>query len=164
MKQILMAATLLFTLSACQHTDKKSAEQNSTQEVKLLTRPGTTTTIQQPQQQQPAEEKGKLAQMGITADQGKIIIDTNKTRDFFKQMAQKIQHETQKLSQEMQQGVIEEGAAGIEVNQTHINIDLNKTEHFLDIWSKKLEEYVKEFDTITNQFDTNTQKDNNATY
>jgi uncharacterized membrane-anchored protein len=163
MKQILTAVALLFILSACQHTDENRAEQNTqtTQEVKLLTWPKAKAA---PQQQQPTEKKGKLAQMGITTESGKIIIDTNKTKDFFKLMAQKIQQETQKLSQEMQQGTINEKSAGIEVNQTHINIDLNKTQHFLDTWSKKLEEYVKEFDTITEKFEVNEQKDHNATH
>jgi len=143
MKQILMAATLLFTLSACQHTDKKSAEQNSTQEVKLLTRPGMTTTIQQPQQQQPAEKKGKLAQMGITADQGKIIIDTNKTKDFFKDIATKMKNKMEKLSKDIEQGIIKDKNAGIEIDEKHINIDLNKTKTFLENFTKKVQGFVK---------------------
>ena len=40
-----------------------------------------------------------------------------------------------------------------EMDETHINIDLNKTKSFLDNWGKKMQGFVKEFNNIAKEFD-----------
>ena len=107
-----------------------------------------------------AEKKGKLAKAGIeTTPDGKIIIDTNKTKTYFQKLAESMRLKMEKLSEDMQKGVIEEKEAGIEVSETHIEIDLNKTQTFLEKWSRKMEEFAKEFDKIANEIDNTTKGD-----
>jgi len=50
------------------------------------------------------------------------------------------------------------------MDETHINIDLNKTKTFLDTWGKKMQGFIKEFDNISKEFKTQDQtiKDTNA--
>jgi len=71
----------------------------------------------------------------------------------------------EKMSKDLEDGFIKNDEAGIEMNETHIHIDLNKTKSFLDTWGKKMQEFAKEFDDIAKEFDTQnkTTKDTNAT-
>jgi len=105
-----------------------------------------------------AEKKGKLAQAGIeTTPDGKIIIDTNKTKSYLQKLAEIMKKKVNKLSKDMEKGMIEEKEIGIEVNETHIEIDINKTQTFLEKWSHKMEEFVKEFDKIAKEIDNTTK-------
>lgn len=101
-----------------------------------------------------ADKSGKFAQMGIeTMPDGKIVIDTNRTKTYFRKLTEHMREKMKRLSKDMQKGVIDEKEAGIEVNETHIEIDLNKSRTFLEKWSQKMEEFVKEFDKIANEID-----------
>ncbi len=70
-----------------------------------------------------------------------------------------------KMSKDLEDGFIKNDEAGIEMNKTHINIDLNQTKSFLDTWGKKMQGFIKEFEDIAKEFDTQnkTIKDTDAT-
>ena len=57
----------------------------------------------------------------------------------------------EQMNKELENGTIDETEAGIEINQTHINIDLNKTKSFLDIMGKKMQGYVKELENVVQE-------------
>jgi len=97
----------------------------------------------------------KLHKMGITMEDGTIIIDTNKTKDFFRGMNQKMEAQMKKLSDDMEKGVVETKEAGIEVNDQYIHIDLNKTQDLLSEWGKKIELFVQEFDEMAKTLEIN---------
>lgn len=101
------------------------------------------------------DNASKLHKMGITMEDGTIIIDTNKTKDFFREMNQKMGVQMKKLSDDMEKGVVETKEAGIEINEQYIHIDLNKTQDLLTEWGKRIELFVHEFDEMAKTLEIN---------
>jgi len=97
----------------------------------------------------------KLHKMGITMENGSIIIDTNKTKDFFRELNQKMDVQMKKLSDDIEKGVVETKEAGIEINDQYIHIDLNKTQDLLTEWGKKIEDFMQEFDEMAQSLEAN---------
>ncbi len=158
---------LLFSFSGCQNAKENQAEHDA--KVAAQAKAELRAELRKEQEEKARQheeemkENNKLAHMGITTDNGKLIIDTNRTKDFFRQMAANIKVRADKFAKDMEKGVIDDKEAGIEVNETHINIDLNKTKSFLDTWSRTLEGYAKEFNKMTQEIDKELVKDSNAT-
>lgn len=86
---------------------------------------------------------------------GTIIIDTNRTKDFFRELNQKMGKQMKKLSDDIEKGVVDTKEAGIEVNEQYIHIDLNKTQDLLIDWSKKMQDFMQEFDEMAKTLETN---------
>jgi hypothetical protein len=162
MKQLMTAIIVLFFLSGCNQKqedqaahDAKVAQQAREELLKELK----AKEEARRKAQQEAQKRDRLSQVGIEKmSDGKIVIDVNRTKSFFQQLAARIKHKTDKLAKDMERGIIEEKEAGIEINETHIEIDLNKTESFLEKWSRKMEEFAQEFDKIANQLDQTDNK------
>jgi uncharacterized lipoprotein YehR (DUF1307 family) len=163
-KHILLAMILLLSLTGCQDYKEKQAKHdaNIAQEarVQLLKE-----QADAKKKQEELEKNNKYSKIGITTEEGKIIIDTNKTKSYFKDLAHQMKTKMDKMSKDLEKGIVKNKEAGIEMDETHINIDLNKTKNFLDTWGKKMQGFVKEFDNIAKEFDNqnNTTKDINAT-
>jgi hypothetical protein len=158
MKQILLPLVLVWLLlSGCQQKqedqaahDAKVAQQAREELLKELK----AKEEARRKAQQEAQKRDRLSQLGIEKmPDGKIVIDVNRTQNFFQQLAARLKHKTDKLARDMERGIIEEKEAGIEITETHIVIDLNKTESFLEKWSRKMEEFAQEFDKIADQLD-----------
>ena len=163
MKHILLSILILFALSGCQ--DKK--EEQAQHDAKIVQEARAQLLKEQAEAKRKAEfeKNNKFSKIGITTEDDKVIIDTNKTKSFFKNIAHQIQTKMDKLNKDLEKGIVNEEEAGIEMDETHINIDLNKTKSFLETWGKKLQGFVKGFDDIAKEFDTQnkTIKDTNAT-
>ena len=160
MKHILLSTLLLFFLSGCQDKkedqvqhDAKIAKEARTQLLKEQT--------EAKKKQEELEKSSKYSKIGITTEDGKITIDTNKTKHYFKDLAHQMKMKMDKMSKDLEKGIIKNKEAGIDMDETHINIDLNKTKTFLDTWAKKMQGFAKEFDNIAKDFKTT--KDTNAT-
>jgi len=97
----------------------------------------------------------KFHKMGITMENGTIIIDTNKTKKFFRGMNEKMDSQMKKLSDDIEKGVIETKEAGIEINDQYIHIDLNKTQDLMTVWGKQIELFVQEFDEMAKSLEAN---------
>lgn len=113
----------------------------------------------------PSDKKTeKLQKMGIYVEKDSITIDTKKTKIFFDDLSKKLNKHMKKISEDLEKGIIETKEAGIEINDRHIHIDLNKTENMLEAWGQKMQSFVKEFDEIAKNLDTNITgiKENNA--
>ena len=152
MKQIIFPLILLLTLGACQtKEDQKRHDAMIAQQAKaeLLAQLKAKEGAQKKAALQAEKNTSKLEKAGIRVEGSKIIIDTNKTKTFFKQMTERLQKKMQKIQKELQKGAIEEKDAGIKVNQNKINIDLNKTKGFLESWGKKMQEIVKDLDEVS---------------
>jgi len=166
-KRLLTTIAILLTFSGCQNAKENQAEHDAKVAAQAKAELRAELKKEQEEKDRQHEEQmrqnNKLAHMGITTDNGKLIIDTNKTKDFFQQMAANIKVHADKFAKDMEKGTIDDKEAGIEVNETHINIDLNKTKSFLDTWSKTIEGYAKEFDKMTKEIDKTLEKDPNAT-
>jgi len=95
------------------------------------------------------KKKEHFSKIGIArTPDGKIIIDTNRTTHYFRSIAEQMKAKADKLAVDLQKGMVDEKEAGIEINDTRISIDLNKTESFLQKWTKKMEGFVKEMNSI----------------
>ena len=101
----------------------------------------------------------KFSKIGIqTTEDGKIIIDTNRTKHYFESIAETWKQKADKLAADLQKGMVDEKEIGIEVNDTRVSVDLNKTQSFLEKWTKKMESFVKEMDETAKML----EKDINA--
>lgn len=101
------------------------------------------------------ENETKLTQMGVNMNDGIITIDTNKTKDFFRDLNQKMAAQINKISDDMEKGIIEAKEAGVEMNEQHIHIDLNKTQNLLQDWGKKMQIFVQEIDKMAKTLESN---------
>jgi uncharacterized lipoprotein YehR (DUF1307 family) len=152
MRHILFSLILVLSFSGCQ--DKKEDQaQHDTKIVQEARAQLIKEQAEAKQKQKELEENNKYSKIGITKEDGKIIIDTNKTKSYFKELAHQMKTKMDKMSKDLEKGIIKNKEAGIEMDETHINIDLNKTKNFLDTWGTKIQGFVKEFDKIAKDFD-----------
>ncbi|MEA1880047.1 MAG: hypothetical protein U9N11_05345 [Campylobacterota bacterium] len=105
---------------------------------------------------QTIAQNEKLSKVGIAVNDSRITIDTNKTKDFFKNLGKNIEHKLQKLTRDAQKGLVDEQGAGIKIDKNNINIDLNKTKDFLENWGKSMQIFVKDIDDIAKRFENQT--------
>ena len=158
MKQIITIIAAAALLAGCQ---QKSSEEQKAHDAKIaqqareqLLKELEAKKAAQQEADLKAKQQSRLAPMGVTTTpDGKIIIDTNKTKSYFKMMAQKMKAKADELAKEMQQGIIEEKEAGVEVSDEKIVVDLNKTKGFMEKWVKKMEGFVKEMDEVAKTLD-----------
>lgn len=144
-------------------TLKKSLEQN---EIKIAQQARDYLLLEQKSEEKKLQYKqsqqelsiDKLAPMGVNVKEGVILIDTNKTKDFFKNISKIMGDKIQKVSQDMKKGMIDIQNAGIAINDEHIHIDLNKTRSLLDTWSQNMQIFVQEFDSLTHKIEHNITK------
>ena len=157
-QKIFLILALIFTFSGCQNAQKNQAEHDAkvAAQAKAELRAELKKEAEEKARKKETDiqKHNKMAPMGITTDDGKLIIDTNKTKTFFQQMAANIKTHADKFAKDMKKGVVDDKEAGVEINETHINIDLNKTKSFLDSWSKTVEGYAKEFEKMTKEINT----------
>ncbi|MDQ7085577.1 MAG: hypothetical protein Q9M36_11955 [Sulfurovum sp.] len=78
-------------------------------------------------------------QARINEKASKPIIDTNQTKQFLRDLSQTVSHE-------------------IDIAKEYINIEINQTKNLLEVWNQKIENFVKEFDTVTTPTEINTSK------
>jgi uncharacterized lipoprotein YehR (DUF1307 family) len=150
MKYILFSILILFSLTGCQ--DKR--EDQAKHDAKIAQEARAQLIKEQEEakkMQEELEEKSKYSQIGITSKEGKIIIDTNKTKEYFRGLAHQVKSKMDKMSKDLERGIIKNEEAGIEMDETHINIDLNKTKTFLESWGKKMQGFVREFDEVAKE-------------
>lgn len=161
MKHILFSLILLLAFSGCQ--DKK--EDQAQRDAKIAQEARAELLKEQAEAKKKSEQNSTYSKIGITSEDGKITIDTNKTKSYFKDLAHQMKTKMDKMSKDLEKGIIKNEEAGIEMDETHINIDLNKTKTFLETWGKKMQGFVKEFDEIAKEFDNQnkTTKDTDAT-
>ena len=154
MKHILLVTmiTSLFLFNGCSESQKEHDAKIAQQAREDLLKELKAKEEAKKKREAELEKQSKLSQMGFqkTGD-GKIIIDTAKTKGFFQNLAQQMQSKVEAMHKELESGNIKEEEAGIEVNQTHINIDLEKTKSFLDNLGKKMQGYVKEFEGMVQE-------------
>ncbi len=98
---------------------------------------------------QTKTELSKLEKIGIEVNGSKIIIDTNQTKEFLKELGTKFESKIKKIQSDIKNGMVRDKNAGIEITNTKINIDLNKTKGFLENWGNKVEDIFKSMTEAT---------------
>ena len=159
MRYLLLSLLLVLTLSGCQDKEQQQKEQ-AQHDAKIAQQARTELLAELKKEKQAQELKNnKFSHMGLKMEKDTITIDTNKTKDFFQNLAESLNIQMKQVSDDLQKGVIDAQEAGVQVNNGNIHIDLNKTQTLIDEWSKKIEGYVKEFDTITKEIEDNRTKE-----
>ncbi|PTB83659.1 hypothetical protein C9926_01735 [Sulfurovum lithotrophicum] len=163
MKNLLLTLILILSFTGCQDkkNDAKAQAQHDAKiaaEARAEVRAEFEAKKKAEKEQAQAQKDTKLNQMGIDMHNGTIIIDTNKTKDFFNSLNKKMELQMKKISDDLQKGIIDIQEEGIQVNNERITIDLNKTKNLLEIWGKKIQDFAKEFDEVAQTLEMNTSK------
>ncbi len=87
-----------------------------------------------------------LKKIGIETKNEKIIIDTNKTKKFMKEVAKKMESEAKNITSKVKKSI-----SGIKINKEKIVIDINKTQKFLESLAKEFEKAAKIFNKELNK-------------
>ncbi len=96
-----------------------------------------------------ANEPSLMNNLGVSMNDGKLIIDMNKTKNFFGTIAKKLST----ADTELKDGNLTiTKEAGVEINKKSMSIDFNKTETFLTSIGKKMKTFSKEFDNLSKSF------------
>ena len=154
----LILLPLLFALAGCNNAQENQAEHDA--KVAAQAKAELREELKHEEEkkarlhEQELQKNNKLSHMGISTEDGKLIIDTNKTKSFFQQMAANLKVKADKFAKDMNEGKIDDKEAGIVITETQVNIDLNKTKSYLDKWGKIFESYAKEFQKMTEEINT----------
>ena len=164
-QKILLTLTILFSLIACQNETQEEHDAKVAEKAKAELRVELKKEADEKAKQREiaVAKNNSMAHIGITTTNGKLIIDTNKTKAYFDQIASTFKSHADKFVNDMNKGIIDDKEAGIEVNKTNINIDLNKTKSFLEAWGKTIDSYTTEFKKFTDTIQKSLTKENNAT-
>lgn len=161
MQYLLFTLILLFSLTGCQDKEQQAEHdakvaQQAKAELLAELRAEEEARIKANKE---AQKNTKLSNAGITIDDGKIIIDTNKTKDFFENMAQNIDTKFKQITIDIEKGTLDDDEMGISIDKEHINIDLNKTKGFFDTLGTKIQDFLKEFDIMIKEMDIQADED-----
>ena len=92
-----------------------------------------------------------LELLGIKIDDGKIEIDTNKTKSFFESLQKKVEVKATELEESIKKGKVDlKESVGVKVDNDKIEIDLNKTKSFLEEISNRFKSFVESIDSTIN--------------
>ena len=107
-----------------------------------------------------AENPSAMNKMGVSMEEGKLTIDTNKAKEFFTIFKKKLDDTSEQIDKEIREGNLTLTIpVGIEVTNRKVSIDINKTKSFLDSWGERMTDFAKEFDTMTKTLHNDTQGD-----
>ena len=163
MRHLLITLIILLSFTGCEDKAKDQAAHDNkiAQQAKAELRAEIEAEKAQAKKESQEENETKLTKLGVNMNNGIITIDTNKTKDFFKDLNQKMAVQIQKISDDMEKGIIEAKEAGVEINEQHIHIDLNKTQNLLQDWGKKMQIFVQEIDEMARTLEANNSNTTN---
>lgn len=143
MRTLLVSLFLFLGLAGCENSAESQAERDA-----RIAQEARAELLRELKAAEEAKEKNStLFRIGISQKGDKITIDTNKTQQFFKNLSKKITKEMDQFSQEMEKG--------IEVDENHIQIDINKTGNFLDKWHQKMQNFANEINALSRSLEKN---------
>lgn len=151
MRYLLISLILLLSFTGCEDKEKQAKHDAK---IAQQAREALLTELKAKKGLQD-KNTSKLNNMGINMEDGTITIDTNKTKDFFRDLNKKMGDHMKKFSDDLEKGIVETKEAGIEINEQHIHIDLNKTQDLLIDWGKKIQIFVQEFDEMAKTLEIN---------
>jgi hypothetical protein len=143
---IILSVAVIFLLSCESKEDKIVAK-----DIKSLT--------QEESNNQPDkkdENKTIINRMGVSSKDGVITIDTNQAKDYIKDVHQDIKKKTKEFSSDIKNGTINASkTVGIEMNNSTLSIDFNKTKHFMQDMGGKVIEFTKDVKELASEFQEN---------
>jgi len=110
--------------------------------------------------QVPRQKMTTAQSLGISIDDGKIIIDTKQTKDFFQNIGKKIKKSVDKIKENLEKEKVDSSSeTGITITETTMHIDLNKTKNFMEKWVKSMESVVQELNRTMSDIKKSLPKD-----
>ncbi|SFV54528.1 hypothetical protein MNB_SV-6-1426 [hydrothermal vent metagenome] len=178
MKYILMVSLILFSIFGCESKEEierakraeafkqeliakaKKEQELKAQEAREAEIKAKKDRLKRLKEAKEAEERAKdpslMNELGLSMYDGKLIIDTNKTKKFFSDIGKKLSI----TDRELKDGNLTiTKDAGVEITEDSMSIDFNKTGAFLESLGKKIETFSKEFDNLSKSF-YNDEKNN----
>jgi len=171
MKYIIMASIILFSISGCESKEEierakraeafkqelvfkaKKEQELKAQKLRDAEVQAQKDRVKRLEEAKEAKEREKepslMNDLGVSMNDGKLIIDTNKTKNFFGDISKKLSTTDRELK-EGNLTITKE--AGVEITKERMSIDFNKTETFLESLGKKIETFSKEFDNLSKSF------------
>ena len=159
---LLLAASLFF-LNACESKEEREKAKEAIafkdEQVKLMQsakeadkQPAVKeeTTLPEPRKETRTEEDNQsiLHRMGIESGEGKLVIDTHKTKEFFLKVSDDLKEVARDIKKEINENNLTiTRSIGIEQNGTALQIDLNKTKSFFEDLGKRVDDFVNELNT-----------------
>lgn len=100
-----------------------------------------------------------LSLLGIKIEDGKIELDTNKTKSFFETLQKKAQEEAKKIEKGVEEGKLDlKESVGLRVEDQKIELDLNKTKDFFENLAQKAATFLETLDKEFQSFDKKENK------
>lgn len=164
MKQILVVLMILGVMTGCETKEHKErmrqAELFKQEQLKKAEEEALARQKAKEEAEKAAKEASSLSKIGITMGDGKLVIDTNKAREFFGNLHKRLDNTSKEIDKELKEGNLTvTKPMGIEVTQDKMSIDLNKTKSFLDRWGEQMESFAQQFDQLTKTLhENNTSK------
>jgi len=91
--------------------------------------------------------------LGIKVEDGKIELDTNKTKSFFETLQKKAQEQAVKIEKGIEEGSLDlTESVGIKVEDQKIELDLNKTKSFLENLAQKAATFLETINKDIQEF------------
>ena len=93
--------------------------------------------------------------LGISIDNGKIEIDTNRAKSFVEDLQKSIEERTKVVESSIKEGKIDlKESVGVKIEDEKIEIDLKKTKSFLEEITNKAQSFInslgKSFENLKN--------------
>jgi len=94
-----------------------------------------------------------LALLGIKVEDGKIELDTNKTKAFFQTLQTSVEEQAKKIEKGIEEGNLDlTKSVGIKVEDQKIELDLNKTKGFLENLAQKAATFLEAINKDIQEF------------
>ncbi|MEA3491947.1 MAG: hypothetical protein U9R27_08620 [Campylobacterota bacterium] len=167
MKRVILACIVIGLISGCESREEieraKQAELFKEEQMEKVRLEAKAKAQKEQKEAQEAAKKAQLAaqeaqkpsmlnNFGVSMEEGKLIIDTNKAKEFLGQVKKNLDG----VDKEIKSGnVTMMQSAGIEVTNDTVSIDLNESKTFFDKWGKKMEGLAKEFDAFAKSLNSN---------
>jgi len=164
MRQIVVVFVIFVIIIGCESKEElaktheaelyKQSQQKQLQEIELEKEKKIASEALAKQEVIEEENQSTLSKLGITMDDGKVVIDTNKAKDFFGKLSDTFTTTSQKIDKELKEGNLTTTKdMGIEMNKESLTLDLNKTKDFFQRWGKKIEELSQEIELFEKSID-----------
>lgn len=143
-KNLLLISSLIFITTGCENKEEIAKLEQAKKDAQLA-KEQRAQQLKEMQESKAAKEL-ELQNAGISMQDGKITIDTDKTKEFIADLSKKVSKQVEQVSKDLQDGLVET-TENTEFKKEYISIDLNKTKAMLNEWENKIENFVNEIDT-----------------
>ena len=155
MRYLLLASIILFSLAGCESAEEK-AQAQAVHDAKIIKQARADLMAElkvkaDAKLKADALQNTKLSQVGISVKDKEITINPEKAKDFFNNIGKRLEERLLNLTKDLDKGMVEGTDTGVHINESKINIDLNKTQDFLRLWGEKMRSFVKEMDKVSSE-------------